>query len=241
MSLQGTLDDFGIIELLQIPYHGKKTCNLVLTSERGQAILYYDRGQIVHAQFQDKTGEEVVEEIIDWDKGSFEIGQDVQPAERTINKDLHTLLLLVVKTRDEKVSAQSREQERGENLTKRLALQLETFCQSSGLAVYLSIMDKSGGIIARAQDTAKPQSNIAELEQLVSDSVKMYPRAGFTKAIYEDGSGIVSTMRITDSWVLLAVSERDSPLGAISLGLSRLVTQIAQKVEAEVNGKKSGS
>ena len=241
MSLQGTLDDFGIIELLQIPYHGKKTCNLVITGERGKAILYYDRGQIVHAQCRDKTGIKVVEEIIDWDKGSFEIGQDIQAPERTINKDLHTLLLLVVKTRDESISAQSREQKKGEDLTTRLTLQLEAFCKSSGLVVYLSIIDESGGIIARAQDTAKSQSLIAELEQLVSDFVKMYPRAGFTRAIYEDGSGIVSTLRITGLWTLLAVSERDCPLGAISLGLNRLVTQIAQKVEAEANGQASGS
>jgi predicted regulator of Ras-like GTPase activity (Roadblock/LC7/MglB family) len=236
MSLQGTLDDFGIVELLQIPYHGKKTCNLVLTGERGKAILYYDKGQIVHAQFQDKTGMKVVEEIIDWDRGSFEIGQDIQPTERTINKDLHTLLLLVVKTRDESVSAQSREQKKGENLTTWLTLQLEAFCKSSGSTVYLSIMDKSGIIIARAQDVARTQALVTELEQFVSDVVKMYPRAAFAKATFEDGSGIVSAMRITDSWILLAVSERDCPLGAISLGLNRLVTQIAQKVEAEANG-----
>lgn len=241
MSLQGTLDDFGIIELLQIPYHGKKTCNLVLTGEHGQATLYYDRGQMVHAQFQDKTGIKVVEEIIDWDKGSFEIGQDIQPPERTINKDLHTLLLIVVKTRDESISALSREQQKGETITAWITQQLETFCKSSGLVVYLSVMDESGGVIARAQDTAKAQSLIAELEQLVSDLVKMYPRAGFSRAIYEDGSGIVSTLRITGSWTLLAVSERDCPLGAISLGLNRLVTQIAQKVEAEANGQASGS
>jgi hypothetical protein len=241
MSLQGTLDDFGIVELLQIPYHGKKTCSLVITGERGKAVLYYDKGQIVHAQFQDKTGMKVVEEIIDWDKGSFEIGQDIQPTERTINKDLHTLLLLVVKTRDENISAQSKKQERGEGLPKWLTQQLETFCKSSGLVVYLSIMDKSGGIIARAQDMANTQAFITELDQFVSDEVKMYPRAGFTRVIYEDGSGIVSAIKITDSWILLAVSERNCPLGAISLGLSRLVTQIAQKVEAEANGQSSGS
>ena len=241
MSLQGTLDDFGIIELLQIPYHGNKTCQIVLTGERGQAILYYDRGQMVHAQFQDKTGEKVMEEIIDWDKGSFVIGQDMQPPERTINRDLHTLLLLTVKTRDESVSAQSREQVRGENLTRWLTLQLDTFCKSSGLAVYLSIIDKSGGIIARAQDVAKAQSFISDIEQFVTDAVKMYPRAGFAKAICEDGSGIVSTMKINGAWILLAVSELDCPLGAISLGLSRLVTQIAQKVEGEANVHTSGS
>lgn len=240
MSLQGTLDDFGIIELLQIPYHGKKTCHIVLNSERGKAVLYYDRGQMVHAQFQDKTGEKVVEEIIDWDKGSFEIGYDMQPTERTITRDLHTLLLFVVKRRDESFSAQRSEEERGEKLTEWLKLQLETFCRSSGLAVYLSIMDKSGGIRAQAQDPEKMQDLIGELEQLVSEVVNMYPRAGFRKAIYEDGAGIVSTMRITDSWILLAVSERDCPLGAISLGLNRLVTQIAQKVEAEDNGQASG-
>jgi hypothetical protein len=34
--------------------------------------------------------------------------------------------------------------------------------------------------------------------------------------------------------ILLAVSERDIPLGAITLGLNRLVTQVAQKYEGGV-------
>lgn len=241
MSLQGTLDDFGMIELLQIPYHGKKTCNLVITGERGKAMLYYDRGQMVHAQFQDITGVKVVEEIIDWVNGEFKMELEVQPPERTINKDLHTLLLLVVKTRDESVSAQSREQERGENLTKWLAQQLEAFCKSSGLVVYLSVIDETGGIVAQAQGPDSAQSLISELVQYISDMVKMYPRAGFARAICEDSVGIVSTIKISGAWTLLAVSERGCPLGAISLGLNRLVTQIVQKFEVEANDKASGS
>ncbi|MBM3153936.1 MAG: DUF4388 domain-containing protein [Chloroflexi bacterium] len=229
MALQGTLDDFEITELLQLPYHGKKTCQLILTSERGKAALYYDKGQVVHAQFQDKTGEEVIEEIIDWDKGSFEIGQDTPPPQRTISKDLHSLLLFVVKTRDERTFAERKDQQQGDELTKELAAQLETYRKSSGLAIHLSIIDNSGEIIAQASDPEKTQAYISELEQLVSSLVTMYPREGLKKAFYEDALGIVSTMRITDSWVLLAVSERDCPLGAISMGLSRLVAQIAQK------------
>jgi len=230
MALQGTLEDFGIIELLQLPHHGKKTCQLILTSERGKALLYYDKGQVVHAQFQDKTGEEVIEEIIGWDKGSFEMGEEMQPPERTISKDLHTLLLLIVKTQDERVFAEQRGQEEGDKLNKELAAQLEAYRKSSGLAIHLSIMDNSGMIMAQAKDPERTQEYIDEVEHLASNVFNMYPREGLRKAIYEDELGIVSTMRITDSWVLVAVSERDCPLGAISLGLSRLMAQIVQKV-----------
>lgn len=237
MALQGTLKDFGIIELLQLPYNGKKTCQLIVTSERGKAALYYDKGQVVHAQFQDQTGEKVIEEIIDWGEGSFEIGQDIQPPERTISKDLHNLLLLVVKTRDEKMFAERTGQEQEDRLAKELAEQLEAYRRSSGLAIHLSIIDNSGKIIAQAKDPEKTQAHISEVEQLMSNIVNTYPRKGLRKASYEDELGIVSIMRITDSWILVVFSERDCPLGAISLSLSRLVTQIVQKAGGQVNGQ----
>ncbi len=232
MALQGTLEDFGIIELLQLPYQGKKTCQLILTSERGKAALYYDKGQVVHAQFQDQTGEKVIEEIIDWDEGSFEMGQGIQPPERTISKDLHSLLLLVVKTRDERTFAEQPGQEQGDKLAKELESQLEAYRKSNGVVTRLSIVDNSGKIISQAGDPEKTQAHASEVEQLVSNVVSTYPRGGLRRAFYEDELGIVSTMRITDSWVLVAISERDYPLGAISLSLSKLVAQIAQKVGA---------
>jgi predicted regulator of Ras-like GTPase activity (Roadblock/LC7/MglB family) len=241
MALQGTLEDFGIIELLQLPYHGKKTCQLILTSERGQAALYYDKGQMVHAQFQDQTGEKVIEELMDWDKGSFEMGQHIEPPERTISRDLHTLLLFVVKTRDERTFAERRGQERGDKLAKELESHLEAYRKSSGLAVHLSIMDNSGMIIAQAKDPEKTQAYISEVEQLVSNVVNTYPREGLRKAFYEDELGVVSTMRITDSWVLVAISERNCPLGAISLSMSKLAAQIAQKVGGKGDGQAPGN
>jgi hypothetical protein len=241
MALKGTLDDFGIIELLQIPYHGKKTCEMVLTSDKGKAVLHYEKGQVVHAQFRDKKGEQVIEEIVDWHKGSFEIGQDIHPSEKTINKDLHTLLLYVVKARDERLSARKNGQEQVDKITGNLEAQLEAFRKSSDLATYISILNKSGQVIARAQNPEKPQVNISELEQLVTEVVNIYPRDGFRKASYEDGSGIVSALRINGELTLMAVSDKNSPLGAVSLGLGRLAAQVAQRVEGDTNGKASGS
>lgn len=233
MSLQGTLDDFGMIDLLQIPHHGSRTCQMTITGERGTAVLYYDRGQLVHARYQDAVGEKVLSEVIDWEKGSFEIVQDTQPPERSISKDLHTLLLLLVKVRDETASANKRKQEDGENVAKQLADQLEAFRLSSGLAVCLAIMDNSGGMVAFSQDESKPPALTAELQQYVSDFVNSYPRTGFGKAIFEDESGIVSAIRVSGSLVLLFVSERGTPLGAVTMGLNRLVTQITQKIKVE--------
>lgn len=232
MGLQGTLQDLGVLDLLQLPYNGKKTCQLTLTSERGRADIYYEKGKVVHACFDDQDGEGAIEEIMDWDKASFEIGQDVEPPARTITKDLHSLLLFIVKSHDEKMSAGRSDNGRGPRLIAEIGAQMEGYLRSGGLATYLSIIDGSGDTVTRAKNPEKTQEMIGEVERLISYTVNHYPRKDLRKAFYEDDLGIVSIMRISDSWTLVALSERNSPLGAVSLGLNRLAAQIAQKVQS---------
>ena len=229
MALQGTLEDCGIIELLQVPYNGKRTCQLTLTGDDGEAFIYYDQGQLIHAQFKDLMGEKVIEEILDWSKGNFIIRQDILPQVKTISKDLHSLLLLLVKKKDEKMTTEQKIEEQPSKLNTELEAELVEFLSSSQNVVHIAIVDKAGNVIAKARDPQKTQEQIDEVIKLVSNTISTYPRRGLSRTFYEDDLGITGAIKLADSSTVVMVAERNQPLGAFLLELNKLANQLNRK------------
>jgi hypothetical protein len=121
-------------------------------------------------------------------------------------------------------------------LAIKLQTHLKAFLGSGGPAIYLTVMDKSGKVIAEVKNPEKKPDFTLELQQMVAELATHYPRDGFQKALYEDGMGLVSVIRINGSLLLLAISGKDSPVGAVTHGLTRLATQLAQSGEVSANG-----
>jgi len=231
MSLKGALKEFGTIELLQFPYNGKRTCELVLTNNQGEALLYYENGKLVHAVFQDKVAEEVIKEVLDWEDGTFELRHGVEAPVRTVEKDIHRLILLALKERDERWLAEQKKKEGLEDFYRELGEELEKYRTESGFALYIAILDNSGRVLAQSSDTGKKSEEFEELQKFLSKVVQLYPRKGLTKMFYEDGSGLVVVMRLDDSRVLLVVSGQDCSHGVVSLGVNKLAMQLRKKLE----------
>jgi hypothetical protein len=74
---------------------------VAVTGEGGSGYLYFDRGQIVHAETTDRTGEEAALEILAWTNGSFQPCERVWPPVRTIVTSHEALILEVARQRDE--------------------------------------------------------------------------------------------------------------------------------------------
>ena len=69
----GSLEDMGMVDLLQTIELGRKSG--VLTLERGphQARLYFSDGQVVDAETGKLRGEDAVYRLLTWEEGNFEI------------------------------------------------------------------------------------------------------------------------------------------------------------------------
>jgi hypothetical protein len=239
MALQGALEEFGTIELLQFPQNGNKTCELVLTSEHGQAQIYYNKGRLVHARFHDKTGEGVIEEIIDWERGTFELKNGIESPDTTISKkDVQSLLLAALKARDERKLAEKQEQDRKDKSGKQFTSELEEYRRSTGFALHVSIINSLGEVVAEANDKSRQVEKIGELQQLIAKVLQIYPRKGLKKTFYEDESGVVGMTKLTESQVLLVAAEADRPLGVVALGLNRIAMQLSQKAVVQDNERK---
>ncbi len=69
---------------------------------RGQeGLLYFQDGDIVHAELGEKTGNEAVYEMLSWEDGDFELEMDAQPPEHTITAGWSNLMLEGLRRADE--------------------------------------------------------------------------------------------------------------------------------------------
>lgn len=71
MGIKGNLGDMAIAELIQNNCLERKTAQLSIEHSGQQAILYFNDGNIVHANLGQEVGEEVIYEILRWNEGSF--------------------------------------------------------------------------------------------------------------------------------------------------------------------------
>jgi hypothetical protein len=80
---------------------GERSGMLNINSGRKSAVIYFKRGQAVHAQVDNFLGEAAVFEIFNWEEGKFAFQTDVGAPERTITMDCQNLIMEAVRRLDE--------------------------------------------------------------------------------------------------------------------------------------------
>ena len=76
----GSLEDMGMVDLLQTIELGRKSGLLTVDRPPHQARLYFNDGQVVDAETGKLRGEDAVYRLLTWEEGNFEI--DFKPIER---------------------------------------------------------------------------------------------------------------------------------------------------------------
>jgi len=102
--LEGNLKDFSIYEILQIISLGKKTGKLALTeTDNGdRGAIYFEKGQVKHAEAQGYAGETAVLNILRATGKSFKFTAcSVDDVKQTISKSVPELILFATSRLDE--------------------------------------------------------------------------------------------------------------------------------------------
>ena len=102
--MQGDLRDMAIADLIQHNCQDRKTAQVTIHHSGRQAALFFQDGNVVHASLDDKAGEEVVYEILQWEDGTFDMENNVDPPAKTIHKNWSSLLLEGARRLDENAS-----------------------------------------------------------------------------------------------------------------------------------------
>lgn len=100
-GVSGSLAEMGLPEVVQILWHGRKTCTVKLKTKQGSGDIGFADGQIVDARFGAKRGEEAFYTMLVAKEGDFQIDPNVAPTDRTIEASPEGLLLEGMRRMDE--------------------------------------------------------------------------------------------------------------------------------------------
>jgi hypothetical protein len=101
MSLDGSLEDFGLSDVLQLINIGKRTGILTVMDDGNVAKIYFQEGEAVHATLGNEVGERAIYQLFNWNRGTFRFETQVTPTPRTITVGSQNLILEATRRIDE--------------------------------------------------------------------------------------------------------------------------------------------
>jgi len=101
MSLEGSLKDLSLANLIQLNCQEMNDVEITLEYMGKEGILFCSGGNVVHAATGSLTGEEAAYELLSWTGGNFRVQNDVVPHEVTIDKSWNSILLEAMQRIDE--------------------------------------------------------------------------------------------------------------------------------------------
>jgi hypothetical protein len=230
MALKGTLADLGIIDLIQFPHAGRKTGKFIIAFETGEALLYYDKGTLVHAVAPGKTGMDALVFVVGLDRGGFEFHSDELPPETTIRMDLHHAVMQALKLHDEFKAAeaenlrQSADRTEGDGIV--MTRILVEHISSSDFVLHACVLNADGSVFAAADGKEGQVEGVDRLRGALLSFVAEYPRPNVDRVFVLDELGTAVVVCLAQQRGLMLLASRDAPLGMVSLSVNKLVSTL---------------
>lgn len=101
MSIQGSLAEHSLPEIVQLIAGSSKTGCLHLSESGASGQIYIVEGGIVHAQIGAVSGDEAVYQLAIWDRGEFRFENGAVSGAGTVTRDNTTLLMEAARRLDE--------------------------------------------------------------------------------------------------------------------------------------------
>ncbi len=99
--MTGTLGLFSLVDLFQLLAAASRTGRLAVDHPQGNARVYFDKGQVVHAEFAQLVGEEAVYALFADEQGSFEFTVGLPAPKITVKVGTENLVLEAIRRLDE--------------------------------------------------------------------------------------------------------------------------------------------
>lgn len=228
MALSGTLEELAVLDVIQFANQAHLTGCLVLRRSDEQAELFYRKGGLIHARQGGITGLEVLVDIVDWGKGEFEFQTGVDAPDETIRMDLHRAVMHALKKRDERRQEEERarlEEQPVEPAPPSLQEQFQQMVAPLDFVLQAALFNGNGILACAHHQSARPE-DLAPLCASLWTFIGSHPRGELRKAILDDPKGtVVVSLAVPGHW-LLVIPVRGITLGAITVGMGKLLAQI---------------
>ncbi|MDY0362635.1 MAG: response regulator [Desulforegulaceae bacterium] len=97
---KGIIDGISISTFLQMIEMEEKTCTLKITQDNKNGTMFFKKGSLIDASFENKNGTQAAYAIINWERAEIEIENYCHKNENTINTNLMSILMEAAKIKD---------------------------------------------------------------------------------------------------------------------------------------------
>lgn len=99
--MTGTLGLFSLVDLFQLLSGASRTGRLAVDHPRGPARIYFDKGDVVHAEFDEAEGEDAIYALFADERGSFHFRAGLAAPRISVQLGTQNLVLEAVRRLDE--------------------------------------------------------------------------------------------------------------------------------------------
>ena len=100
-AVRGNLRTLSLSSIVQINCSERNQAHLRIRHQGQEASLFFEDGEIAHAELGSQVGEDAIYEILTWEEGEFELEQGVPPPRHTVPAGWFGLLLEGLRRIDE--------------------------------------------------------------------------------------------------------------------------------------------
>ncbi len=170
MATEGDLKDIALPSLVQMMCHEHYRAALVLKRERDMGIIYFDNGDVVHAETGVYTGEEAFYRLMMWNDGVFRLHHKLQSLQRTVTAPWKHLLMEGMRRIDEEGETEQAEQSREREPVTEEEIQSDATLESN-LIVLLSGFDQAKDRLRSEKKRKQPALSLETLTSMVNEIV----------------------------------------------------------------------
>ena len=126
-GVSGTIDSIALTSLLQMINLEKKSLVVKVEDKTSEGFLYFDRGEIVHAEYQGETGEEAAFYLIKLRRGRFSLlnQNEKRIDQKTIETPFMVLMMNVMKIEDESLKDNTLEDKNKKNIDEEVNMDIK--------------------------------------------------------------------------------------------------------------------
>lgn len=212
--MTGTLGLFSLVDLFQLLAAARRSGRLSIDHPKGMAKVYFEKGQVVHADFAGESGENAVYSLFADERGTFEFRLGMPATENTIKAGTENLVLEAVRRLDESRRSASEDEEERHLSVSRDAVPVRSTVAERILATGPS---GPGAVDAAGEELALTAAERKLVEEV--DGVRNITRIAVQTGIDPDEAAIIAE-RLVRTGVLKLSNRR--------IRTARLVTRLTK-------------
>ncbi len=243
MALEGNLSDIDVADLIQL--NCQSGARARLTAKRGDEVaeLYFDAGQVVHAEMGNLQGEEAAYRLLGWESGTFDLEKEVPPPDVTISIPWSALILEGMRRLDEERDGQGEQEEKEdaekadktvqprigkelgemavETRKERLEKTLRNLVEGSADIQGVAVISMDGLIIAAVLPQGMERTRVgavaAGILSLSGRSIEQLKRGTLQRTLVQGSDGNVVLTQAGKNAAFAALTGQDVNLGLVFL------------------------